>query len=227
MSIGTFDFFLKKDIQLYTFQDSPLNFEDVNYIKIIIHETFGDSKTYLNQFYIFEEIQIEESYLINTISNNNTILKTNSTIDNHLFTMNSNSNTKQNNKYNIRVNTVESRITTIENEIIKISNKLDTFINKINKITPYQTYNNQSYKKNKSKAKVKAIHEKKLNITMNYLDNKIKKFKLNLNFNKNYNNESYDDIELKTERFLNLASKYQNTLSSQTQKELSKIHNKL
>ena len=80
-------------------------------------------------------------------------------------------------------------------------------------------------KKNKSKAKVKAIHEKKLNITMNYLDNKIKQFKLNLNINKN--NESYDDIEVKTERFLNLATKYQNTLSSQTQKELSKIHNKL
>ena len=202
-----------------------MNFEDVQYIKIIIHETFGDSKTYLNQFYIFEEIQIEESYLINTISNNNTILKTNSTIDNHLFTLNSNSNTKQNNKYNIRVNTVETRITTIENEIIKISNKLDTFINRINNITPYQSYNNQTMKKNKSKAKLKAIHEKKLNITMNYLDNKIKQFKLNLNINKN--NESYDDIEVKTERFLNLATKYQNTLSSQTQKELSKIHNKL
>ncbi len=202
-----------------------MNFEDVQYIKIIIHETFGDSKTYLNQFYIFEEIQIEESYLINTISNNNTILKTNSTIDNHLFTVNSNSNTKQNNKYNIRVNTVETRITTIENEIIKISNKLDTFINRINNITPYQSYNNQTMKKNKSKAKLKAIHEKKLNITMNYLDNKIKQFKLNLNINKN--NESYDDIEVKTERFLNLATKYQNTLSSQTQKELSKIHNKL
>ena len=72
---------------------------------------------------------------------------------------------------------------------------------------------------------MKAIHEKKLNITMNYLDNKIKQFKLNLNINKN--NESYDDIEVKTERFLNLATKYQNTLSSQTQKELSKIHNKL
>ena len=202
-----------------------MNFEDVQYIKIIIHETFGDSKTYLNQFYIFEEIQIEESYLINTISNNNTILKTNSTIDNHLFTVNSNSNTKQNNQYNIRVNTVETRITTIENEIIKISNKLDTFINRINNITPYQSYNNQTMKKNKSKAKLKAIHEKKLNITMNYLDNKIKQFKLNLNINKN--NESYDDIEVKTERFLNLATKYQNTLSSQTQKELSKIHNKL
>ena len=202
-----------------------MNFEDVQYIKIIIHETFGDSKTYLNQFYIFEEIQIEESYLINTISNNNTILKTNSTIDNHLFTVNSNSNTKENNKYNIRVNTVETRITTIENEIIKISNKLDTFINRINNITPYQSYNNQTMKKNKSKAKLKAIHEKKLNITMNYLDNKIKQFKLNLNINKN--NESYDDIEVKTERFLNLATKYQNTLSSQTQKELSKIHNKL
>lgn len=202
-----------------------MNFEDVQYIKIIIHETFGDSKTYLNQFYIFEEIQIEESYLINTISNNNTILKTNSTIDNHLFTVNSNSNTKQNNKYNIRVNTVETRITTIENEIIKIRNKLDTFINRINNITPYQSYNNQTMKKNKSKAKLKAIHEKKLNITMNYLDNKIKQFKLNLNINKN--NESYDDIEVKTERFLNLATKYQNTLSSQTQKELSKIHNKL
>lgn len=202
-----------------------MNFEDVQYIKIIIHETFGDSKTYLNQFYIFEEIQIEESYLINTISNNNTILKTNSTIDNHLFTVNSNSKTKQNNKYNIRVNTVETRITTIENEIIKISNKLDTFINRINNITPYQSYNNQTMKKNKSKAKLKAIHEKKLNITMNYLDNKIKQFKLNLNINKN--NESYDDIEVKTERFLNLATKYQNTLSSQTQKELSKIHNKL
>ena len=202
-----------------------MNFEDVQYIKIIIHETFGDSKTYLNQFYIFEEIQIEESYLINTISNNNTILKTNSTIDNHLFTVNSNSNTKQNNKYNIRVNTVETRITTIENEIIKISNKLDTFINRINNITPYQSYNNQTMKKNKSKAKLKAIHEKKLNITMNYLDNKIKQFKLNLNINKN--NESYDDIEVKTERFLNLATQYQNTLSSQTQKELSKIHNKL
>ena len=202
-----------------------MNFEDVQYIKIIIHETFGDSKTYLNQFYIFEEIQIEESYLINTISNNNTILKTNSTIDNHLFTVNSNSNTKQNNKYNIRVNTVETRITTIENEIIKISNKLDTFINRINNITPYQSYNNQTMKKNKSKAKLKAIHEKKLNITMNYLDNKIKQFKLNLNINKN--NESYDDIGVKTERFLNLATKYQNTLSSQTQKELSKIHNKL
>lgn len=197
----------------------------MRYIKIIIHETFGDSKTYLNQFYIFEEIQIEESYLINTISNNNTILKTNSTIDNHLFTVNSNSNTKQNNKYNIRVNTVETRITTIENEIIKISNKLDTFINRMNNITPYQSYNNQSVKKNKSKAKVKAIHEKKLNITMNYLDNKIKQFKLNLNINKN--NESYDELEVKTERFLNLATKYQNTLSSQTQKELSKIHNKL
>ena len=197
----------------------------MRYIKIIIHETFGDSKTYLNQFYIFEEIQIEESYLINTISNNNTILKTNSTIDNHLFTVNSNSNTKQNNKYNIRVNTVETRITTIENEIIKISNKLDTFINRINNITPYQSYNNQSMKKNKSKAKVKAIHEKKLNITMNYLDNKIKQFKLNLNINKN--NESYDELEVKTERFLNLATKYQNTLSSQTQKEFSKIHNKL
>ena len=202
-----------------------MNFEDVQYIKIIIHETFGDSKTYLNQFYIFEEIQIEESYLINTISNNNTILKTNSTIDNHLFTVNSNSKTKQNNKYNIRVNTVETRITTIENEIIKISNKLDTFINRINNITPYQSYNNQTMKKNKSKAKLKAIYEKKLNITMNYLDNKIKQFKLNLNINKN--NESYDDIEVKTERFLNLATKYQNTLSSQTQKELSKIHNKL
>ena len=202
-----------------------MNFEDVQYIKIIIHETFGDSKTYLNQFYIFEEIQIEESYLINTISNNNTILKTNSTIDNHLFTVNSNSNTKQNNKYNIRVNTVETRITTIENEIIKISNKLDTFINRINNITPYQSYNNQTMKKNKSKAKLKEIHEKKLNITMNYLDNKIKQFKLNLNINKN--NESYDDIEVKTERFLNLATQYQNTLSSQTQKELSKIHNKL
>ena len=52
-SLGTFEFFLKTDVQLYTFEDYPIQFKSINYLKVILHETFGDCKTYLNQFFIF------------------------------------------------------------------------------------------------------------------------------------------------------------------------------
>ena len=263
-SLGTFEFFLKTDVQLYTFEDYPIQFKSINYLKVILHETFGDCKTYLNQFFIFEELEIEEQNIINTLSNNNTnscttagniekqtISTINNKVNNDQKKDMSNVNfLKENLKADAYTQSFETRITTIENEISKINFKLDKFLDKVNNsLYLFQTQSKYSSYHRNSQIKLRQIHEKKLNVTMNYLDNKINNFRIN--FDKEAKEEEdklnypqmnkasvkkkrhniyqktgsifYEDLELKTQRIINLSSKIQQNLAKQTKKVFDNI----
>ena len=78
ISFGNFDLCLKPGRQLLQLDEENdsnfLNTENNNYIiKILIKETFGDKRTYINNIYLYENIDFMGSGIINSFNPNDTI----------------------------------------------------------------------------------------------------------------------------------------------------------
>ena len=63
VSFGAFDVIMKPGRQFFVFPPVPYK-KKLNYVKIIIKETYGGDRTYLNQIFFFDEKAILESNLI-------------------------------------------------------------------------------------------------------------------------------------------------------------------
>lgn len=77
ISFGNFDLCLKPGRQLLQLDEGDNNFlitENDNYIiKLIIKETYGDKRTYINNIYLYENIDFMASGIINTMNTFETI----------------------------------------------------------------------------------------------------------------------------------------------------------
>ena len=77
ISFGNFDLCLKPGRQLLQLDEGDNNFlitENDNYIiKLIIKETYGDKRTYINNIYLYENIDFMASGIINTVNTFETI----------------------------------------------------------------------------------------------------------------------------------------------------------
>ena len=80
ISFGNFDLCLKPGRQLLQLDEENdtnfLNTENNNYsLKILIKETFGDKRTYINNIYLYENINLNENNLNHSNIKENTIKK--------------------------------------------------------------------------------------------------------------------------------------------------------
>ena len=145
---------------------------------------------------LIRKYQNEETEYINCKSTENYLSSINSYQNlNNIQSIDYNREFNQNiNNYpvsNYEINSskiIENRINIIEKEIKELNGKMDYFIhqNSINKNKPVNIYHKRQsksfYKKARRKIKNKDIKQKKMDMTLKMIDNKIKNF--NLEFNK-------------------------------------------
>ena len=200
ISLGFYKFLYKNDIQIYIF-DKKINFEYIIKLKIIIKETYGDNKTYLNKFFLFENFYVEKNNL-NTINNNNSLMNNIiNTNPNIILTTNSMNNKNYintiNETFNYYNNTYEN-YNTFNN--YNINNKSQITTDEINSDENNNNYYNiNSIKKNKTATNLLQVFEKKNNynkiFTKNILTrqnslNAYSNKKTNITDFKNYNNST-------------------------------------
>jgi hypothetical protein len=140
ISFGNFDLCLKPGRQLLQLDEENdtnfLNTENNNYsLKILIKETFGDKRTYINNIYLYENIDFMGSGIINSFNGNDTI-KEEDDSNSIFYLRESRERTLPRKKIN---NSVNNNISTnrLNNYILNISN------NNNNQI-PSQSYSNQN-----------------------------------------------------------------------------------
>ena len=205
ISFGNFDLCLKPGRQLLQLDEENdtnfLNTENNNYsLKILIKETFGDKRTYINNIYLYENIDFMGSGIINSFNGNDTI-KEEDDSNSIFYLRESRERTLPRKKIN---NSVNNNISTnrLNNDISNISNN-NININNNNNQIPSQSYSNQNNIMNKMysdelKNKDLTIDEFEIITKTKNKDNKLNDNKNNKeNFlikNNNYENDESNII---------------------------------
>ena len=152
ISFGNFDLCLKPGRQLLQLDEENdtnfLNTENNNYsLKILIKETFGDKRTYINNIYLYENIDFMGSGIINSFNGNDTI-KEEDDSNSIFYLRESRERTLPRKKIN---NSVNNNISTnrLNNDISNISNNNININNNNNNQIPSQSYSNQNNIMNK------------------------------------------------------------------------------
>jgi len=189
ISFGNFDLCLKPGRQLLQLDEENdsnfLNTENNNYIiKILIKETFGDKRTYINNIYLYENIDFMGSGIINSFNPNDTIKeeddsssifylresrertlprkKINNSINNNTITSNKINNDALNNN-NIQIQSqsqINPNFNNNNNIMIKVHS--DELKNKDLTIDEFEIITKTKNKGNKSSEKLK-INNKNIN----------------------------------------------------------------
>lgn len=173
MSLGVFDFYLKKDVQLYTFDEKPIYFLDITHIQIVILETYGDNRTFINKFYIFEDITIDETNPIDTNQQTCTNYNINTTSFTTSSVINNNNNININYAYNANSNN-NNNATLFTNYLTSISNTNGN----LDLIETTSNINNNHFNSDisvnkKSKSKPKVIANQITKLFKTHFDQKI------------------------------------------------------
>ena len=198
ISFGNFDLCLKPGRQLLQLDEENdsnfLNTENNNYIiKILIKETFGDKRTYINNIYLYENIDFMGSGIINSFNPNDTIKeeddsssifylresrertlprkKINNSINNNTITSNKiNNDTLTNN--NIQIQSQSQINPNFNNNNIMIKVHSDELKNKDLTIDEFEIITKTKNKGNKSSEKLninnKNINSENILIKNNY-----------------------------------------------------------
>ena len=198
ISFGNFDLCLKPGRQLLQLDEENdsnfLNTENNNYIiKILIKETFGDKRTYINNIYLYENIDFMGSGIINSFNPNDTIKeeddsssifylresrertlprkKINNSINNNTITSNKiNNDTLTNN--NIQIQSQSQINPNFNNNNIMIKVHSDELKNKDLTIDEFEIITKTKNKGNKSNEKLninnKNINSENILIKNNY-----------------------------------------------------------
>ena len=188
ISFGNFDLCLKPGRQLLQLDEENdsnfLNTENNNYIiKILIKETFGDKRTYINNIYLYENIDFMGSGIINSFNPNDTIKeeddsssifylresrertlprkKINNSINNNTITSNKINNDALNNN-NIQIQSQSQINPNFNNNNIMIKVHSDELKNKDLTIDEFEIITKTKNKGNKSSEKLN-INDKNIN----------------------------------------------------------------
>ena len=198
ISFGNFDLCLKPGRQLLQMDEENdsnfLNTENNNYIiKILIKETFGDKRTYINNIYLYENIDFMGSGIINSFNPNDTIKeeddsssifylresrertlprkKINNSINNNTITSNKINNDALNNN-NIQIQSQSQINPNFNNNNIMIKVHSDELKNKDLTIDEFEIITKTKNKGNKSSEKLninnKNINSENILIKNNY-----------------------------------------------------------
>ena len=198
ISFGNFDLCLKPGRQLLQLDEENdsnfLNTENNNYIiKILIKETFGDKRTYINNIYLYENIDFMGSGIINSFNPNDTIKeeddsssifylresrertlprkKINNSINNNTITSNKINNDALNNN-NIQIQSQSQINPNFNNNNIMIKVHSDELKNKDLTIDEFEIITKTKNKGNKSSEKLninnKNINSENILIKNNY-----------------------------------------------------------
>ena len=198
ISFGNFDLCLKPGRQLLQLDEENdsnfLNTENNNYIiKILIKETFGDKRTYINNIYLYENIDFMGSGIINSFNPNDTIKeeddsssifylresrertlprkKINNSINNNTITSNKINNDALNNN-NIQIQSQSQINPNFNNNNIMIKVHSDELKNKDLTIDEFEIITKTKNKGNKSNEKLninnKNINSENILIKNNY-----------------------------------------------------------
>ena len=226
ISLGFYKFLYKNDIQIYIF-DKKINFEYIIKLKIIIKETYGDNKTYLNKFFLFENFYVEKNNL-NTINNNNSLMNNIiNTNPNIILTTNSMNNKNYintiNETFNYYNNTYEN-YNTFNN--YNINNKSQITTDEINSDENNNNYYNiKSIKKNKTATNLLQVFEKKNNYNKIFTKNILtRQNSFNAYSNKKTNNTDFKNYKNSTE-YYSTSKKKQNIHTHEQFKNYSQNKN--
>ena len=211
--MGTFNLELKSGKQIF-----PLNYENLNgsnftnniknikYIKIIIKESYGEDRTYINQIMLFEKSSKEVSeFLLKESLENNKIINNNFNIEDFKELL---IKTSQNN--------------TSEKEDLEIS---ETEVNKLNS-TDNLPISQNSYELLEKTKKSEEIKKNEIN---NYQKYERKNNDIYIEINKNINEEINNDISKDINNDINIQKKenenYDDNYKINKSKKVMKIEN--
>ena len=237
ISFGNFDLCLKPGRQLLQLDEGDNNFlitENNNYIiKLIIKETYGDKRTYINNIYLYENIDFMASGIINTVNTFETIKeeddsssifylresrertlprKKNNSVSNNNTNANALSNNNLNNFYNN--NQKQSNMNKKMNSEL---NSKDLTIDEFEIITKTKVKDNKIVEKNKNN----------ILVTNNTYDNDESNININTLGPESQYNGTYSEYSSKNNGIKNDDLSHRNILLTKTNDNLDNLDEEL
>ena len=195
ISFGNFDLCLKPGRQILQLDEENdsnfLNTENNNYsIKILIKETYGDKRTYINNIYLYESIDFMGSGLINSFNGIDTIKEEDDSSSIFYLRESREKTLPRKNKNNsVNNNYSSNRINNEINDIINMSNNPKQSESQINLNTMMKKINSDELKNKDLTIDEFEIITKSKNIENKLNEKKINSNKENILIKDNYDND--------------------------------------
>ena len=195
ISFGNFDLCLKPGRQILQLDEENdsnfLNTENNNYsIKILIKETYGDKRTYINNIYLYESIDFMGSGLINSFNGIDTIKEEDDSSSIFYLRESREKTLPRKNKNNsVNNNYSSNRINNEINDIINMSNNPKQSESQINLNTMMKKINSDELKNKDLTIDEFEIITKSKNIENKLNEKKINSNKENILIKDNYEND--------------------------------------
>jgi hypothetical protein len=212
ISFGKYEIALKPGTQFFEIKNSKLfeNTSKYRYMKVIIKETYGGNRTYLNQLYLFDELcgmnntTTMNSYKVTQISDNKK-RNTKSESESLFISEDPYKDDNENENINYEEEETESKppVEMERSDYIKANNLIDNNINTSNKKNSRaksveKEIINKDVDENSGEEEYDPkvyLNNKKLKKIENILKNKVKEKIINKKLLENNENENKDDID--------------------------------